>query len=352
MNLIEKKLWEILQIARSGDLNEVSTNYLKEGLGNFYKKYVLDKDLDFVSFSKWLKSDLKAGRLDEKAITQALYKIYYFHRDLDTAGELKSYKIKLIEDTDKKNIEFEKYELASLNYDKGEKEKALQMVSDAISSLDTNNLKVDTLELYIKSLIMKNQLKQDLKENPDDILDEIKEVETIFINTAKYLDSKKQALFKTQILYLYLSHWLNTQNYPMAIVYGAKAVEAFEGGKLPLNMTLKYRIYEGLSYAYLLNQKYDKAKDTAQKAVALKNKLITIDTFSAIVLLAESALAQREYDEALNYAHEANTMVNNSIEKLEYIYELLAKIYKAKKDDDSAKEYLEKLCRLQEVSKN
>ncbi len=352
MNLLEKKLWEILEVARSGDLNEIATKYLKEGLGNFYAKYVYDRDLSFLQFTKWIESDLKSKRVRDIDICESLYKIYHLHRDLDTAIEFKNMKIKLMKESGLKGLEFERFSLANLYFDKGLTEKALKTLQKVIKNIDTHNMQINVLELYIKSLIMQNQLKQDLKYKKDEVLEDIKYLETIFVNTAKYFDEKKQAVFKVQILYLYLSYWLVYQNYAKAIVYGEKAVDILESNDVPIKISLRYRIYESLGYAYLLNKKYDKASQMAKRAVSLKNKLISIDTFSAVVILAESSLAQGEYDEALNYAHEANGYVNNSIDKLEYIYELLAKIYKAKKDDERAKEYLEKLCRLQEVSKS
>ena len=147
-------------------------------------------------------------------------------------------------------------------------------------------------------------------------------------------------------------YYLDNKEYKKAIQYGEKIIEIIDSGKVSIKISLKYRIFEGLAYSYLLDNKFQNAVEFAKRAIKLKNSLLSIDIFSALIILAESNIALNEYEEALNYAHEAHSFVGESIEKLEYIYELLAKIYKAKKDDENAKEYLEKLCHLQEINKN
>ena len=71
-----------------------------------------------------------------------------------------------------------------------------------------------------------------------------------------------------------------------------------------------------------------------------------------MVILIESYLAQKEYDEALRYAHGANSYINNSVDKLEYIYEILSKLYTYKGDNKIAKEYQDKLKHLSEGVKH
>jgi len=352
MNLLEKKLWEILELARDGDLNDIAMGYLKDGLGSFFAKYVYDRDLTYLQYMKWLESDIKAKRIDKINLYQSLYKIFYLHRDLDNAIEFKKQKIKAMKEEDKSGVEFDYYELANINYDKGNHQKALDSLSKVFKRLDTKRLTVGTLELYLRSLIMQNQLKQDIKYPSNEIQKELEHMETVFINTAKHFDEVKQSSLRVQILYLNMIYHLDKKEYDDAIKYGEKILEVLEQSNVPIKISLKYRIYEGLAYSYLLEGKYNKAIDMAKKAINLKNSLLSIDTFSALVVLAESYIALKEYDEALSFAHEANGYVNNSIEKLEYIYELLAKIYKAKDDESSAKEYLEKLCQLQEVSRS
>jgi len=114
MELLEKKLWEILEVARHGDLNEVAMGYLKDGFGNFFAKYIYDRDLTYLNYVKWLESDIKAKRLDITKLYQSLYKIYYLHRDLDSAIEFKKLKIKTMKRDEIAGVEFDYYELANI----------------------------------------------------------------------------------------------------------------------------------------------------------------------------------------------------------------------------------------------
>jgi len=351
MEFLKRKLWEILEIARNGDLNEIAMRYLKDGFGNFFAKYLLDKDLTYLTYVKWLEDDIKSNRLDSVKLYESLYKIFYLHRDLESAIEFKKLKIKTKKQKDISGIELDYYELANIYYDKRELDKALDSLKKVFKRLDTKKLTVSGLELYIKSLIMQNQLKQDKKLITDEVLQELKYLENVFLNTSKHFSQSKQLSFQVQIIYLNMIFHLNKGDYKNAIKYGEKIVEILDNNTVPVKISLKYRIYEGLAYSYLLNKKYEEAISIAKRAMKLKNSLLTIDIFSALVILAESYIALGEYEEALNYAHEANSCVNNSISKLEYVYELLAKVYKAKNDEENAKEYLEKLCHLQGVTK-
>ena len=351
MKQFEKKLWDILEVARNGDLNEVALGYLKEGLGNFFAKYVFDRDLTYLQYLKWIENDIEFKRVDVINLLESLYKIFYLHRDLDSAIDLKKQKIKYKKKLELDGVEYDYYELANIYYDKGKLKKALESLEKVFDRLDTKNLTVSALELYIRSMIMQNQLKQDMKYDKEEISKELKSLESIFLNTAKHFDEKKQMILRVQILYLNMIYYLDSKKYENAIKYGEKIVEILDETNTPIKISLKYRIYEGLAYSYLLEKNYEDAINIAKRAIKLKNSLLSIDTFSALIILAESYLALNEFEEALNYAHEANGYVNNSLEKLEYIYELLAKIYKAKNDESGAKEYLEKLCQLQEVNK-
>jgi len=352
MELLEKKLWEILEIARAGDLNEVALGYLKEGFGNFFAKYMYDRDLTYLTFVKWLESDIQAKRLDIVKLYQSLYKIFYLHRDLDTAIEFKKQKIKAMKKENLPGIEYDYYELANIYYDKQNLDKALESLKKLFKRLDTRRLTVSALELYIRSMIMQNQLKQDKKQDKKEISEELSHLENVFLNTYKHFPEDKQLSLKVHILYLKMMHNISKKDYKEAINTGEKIVDILERNSVPIKISLRYRIFEGLAYAYLLDKKYDKAIDMAKRAIKLKNSLLTINIFSALIVLAEAYFAIGEYEEALNYAHEANGYVNNSISKLEYIYTLLAKIYKAKNDEKNAREYVEKLCHLQEASGN
>jgi tetratricopeptide (TPR) repeat protein len=351
MKLLEKKLWEILETARDGELNEVSVNYLKEGLGNFYAKYVYDRDLTYLHFLKWIESDIETKRVDIIKLLESLYKIFYLHRDINSAIELKKQKIKYKKKLELDGVEYDYYELANIYYDKGNHKDALKSLEKVFKRLDTKNLTVNALELYLKSSIMKNQLKQDIKSEKTEILSELRTLESTFLNTAKYFDEKKQLSLRLQILYLNMMYYLDNKEYKKSIKYGDKIIEIIDRTNIPVKISLKYRIYEGLAYSYLLEGKQKKAISIATKAINLKNSLLSIETFSALIVLAEAYLQLDEYEQSLKYAKEANGYVNNSIDKLEYIYELLAKIYKAKDDEDKAKEYLGKLCQLQEINK-
>jgi len=352
MEELEQKLWEILEVARVGDLNEIALGYLKEGFGNFFAKYMYDRDLTYLTFVKWLESDIEAKRLDVIKLYQSLYKIFYLHRDLKNAIEFKKLKIKAMKKDEVPGIEYDYYELANLYYDNKNLDKALDSLKKVFKRLDTKRLTLNALELYIKSLIMQNQLKQDKKLDDKEILAELNHLESVFVNTSKHFPKEKQLSFRVQILYLNMTHNLNKKDYKNAIKYGEKIVEILQSANVPIKISLRYRIYEGLAYSYLLDGEYKKAIDMAKRALKLKNSLLTIDTFSALVILSEAYIALGEYEEALNYAHEANGCVNNSISKLEYVYTLLAKVYKAKNDEENAKEYVEKLCRLKEASGN
>ena len=350
MNFLEQRLWEILEIAKNGELNEVALGYLKDGLGNLFEKYIT-KDITYEQFLKWLKSDIETKEIDIIDLLESLYKIYYLHKDLDSAIEFKKQKIKYKKNSEQSGIEYDYYELANIYYDKGKHKKALESLERLFKRLDTKNLNISALELYIRSKIMQNQLMQDIKTDKDEIIKELKSLESIFLNTVKYFDEKKQIILRVQILYLNMNYYLDSKEYENAIKYGEKIVEILDETNTPIKISLKYRIYEGLAYSYLLEKDYKKAIDMAKRAIKLKNTLLSIDIFSALIVLAEAYLALNKYEDALNYAYEADEYVNNSIKKLEYIYELLAKIYKAKDDEDGAKEYLEKLCQLQEVNK-
>jgi len=351
MEFLEKKLWEILEVARAGDLNEIAIGYLKEGFGNFFAKYIYDRDLTYLTYVKWLESDIEAKRLDIIKLSHSLYKIFYLHRDLDTAIEFKKLKIKVMKKSDLSGIEYDYYELANIYYDKQNLDKALESLKKVFKRLDTNKLTISALELYIRSLIMQNQLKQDKKVDPKDISQELKQLETIFVNTTEHFPEEKQLSLRVHILYLNMMFNLSEKQYKEAIKYGEKTVEILDTNHVPIKISLRYRIFEGLAYSYLLDKRYQDAISMAKRAIKIKNSLLTIDTFSALVVLAESYMALGEYEEALNYAHEANGCVNNSINKLEYVYTLLAKVYKAKNDEENAKEYIQKLCTLQ-LNKN
>jgi tetratricopeptide (TPR) repeat protein len=348
MDFLEQKFWDILEIARNGELNEIGSSYLKDGLGNLFERYLI-KDITYEQFLEWFKGDIETKEIDIVDLLESLYKIYYLHRDLASAIEFKKEKIKYKKKSEQSGIEYDYYELANIYYDKGKHKKALESLEKLFKRIDTKNLDISTLELYIRSKIMQNQLMQDIKTDKDEIIKELKSLESIFLNTAKYFDEKKQIILRVQILYLNMNYYLNSKEYDNAVKYGEKIVEILDVTNAPIKISLKYRVYEGLAYSYLLEKNYKKAVDTAKRAIKLKNTLLSIETFSALIVLAESYLALNEYEEALNYAYKANECVKNSFKKLEYVYELLAKIYKAKNDENGAKQYLEKLCQLQEV---
>ena len=350
MKKLEAKLWKIVEVAKSGDLNEISVKYLEDGFGKLFIKYVYDKDMDFLKFVTTLEDDVKNSRINLIELYENLYKIYYFHRDLDSAIEFKESEIKLKAKA-KQDISKDYYEVANVYYDKGELGVALEKLKGFFKNTDTTRLTLEKLDLYIKSLIMQNQLKQDLKFPKDEVLADLKSLDEVFKKVRTYFKEPERLSFVVQILYLYSNHYLSQGEYKVAIKYGQKAKELLTQNQVAIKISLKYRIYESLAYAYLLDKDYERAVDVAKSALKLKNTLLTIDVFSVLTILSEAYLGLGDPDEALNYAHEANGLVNNSFIKLEYIYELLAKIYKAKDDEKSTTEYLQKLCKLQEAVK-
>ncbi len=349
MENISKELWEILELVRSGELNQISLNYLKNAFGIFFAKYLYNKDLTYLKFIQILENDLKNERIDIINLLENLSKIYYLHRDLKTALKLKELEIKEMEKSSSNELNKAYYSVANIYFEDGQLKKALEYVQKAINSINKSKLGINELKLFLDSLIMQNQLKQELKFPTDEILKDIKYIQNLFDNTSKYFEEDDVDKYFILINYLYLSNFVLYGNYEIAIKYGEKIIELIENKNVKLKFSLRYRIYENLAMAYLFEKRYKEAIKFAKKAINIKNSLLTISTFSALSILAEAYYALKDYDEALSYALEANSYVSNSISKLTYLYEILTKIYASKGDEKKAREYLMKLRQLKDI---
>lgn len=349
MELIESKLWNILKLAHKGELNPVAMEYLKSGLGGFFAKYVYDKDLSHKQFLKWLESDVEYKRVDILNLLDNLSKIYYFHRDFDSAIDLRELKLKEIEDDEKgEKIPLEYYSLANWLFENGDYKEALKSIESGIGSIDTQNLTKVSLKLLIESMIMKEQLRMLLSYDIKIIASELEKISGLLVETSKHLSKQDADELLVMVQSLIVSNSVDREDYTNAITVGKKAFDAIESKNLDLKLMLKYYLYEKLSYAYLFEKEYENAIGICKRALGLKQKLSSIPLYSTLIILVESYVALKEYDEALRYAHEANSYVNNSVDKLEYIYEMLAKLYEAKGDEKSSYEYQEKLKHLEE----
>ena len=349
MKMIEDKLWDVLKLAHKGELNPVSEDYLKVGLGGCFAKYVYDRDLSSLQFEKQLSRDIEYKRVDMTALIESLSKLYYFHRDLKSAIELKELKLKHIQDDIKsEKIPLEYYSLANWLFENGDYKEALKMIDTGIKSIDTQNLTKVSLKLLVESMIMKEQLRMILSHDIKLIDDDLKKIFKLLVDTSKHMTEQDADELLVMVQSLMVSNSVDMEDYTNAIKVGKEAFDTIDSKNLDLKSMLKYYLYEKLAYAYLFKHEYENAISVCKRALGLKQKLISIPLYSILVILVESYFAQNEYDEALRYAHEANSYVNNSVDKLEYIYKILAKLYRAKGDNASAKEYQEKLKHLEE----
>ena len=353
MEVIEEKLWSILKLTHNGELNPVSMEYLKQGLGGFFAKYVYDRDLNFVQFTKWLGSDIEYKRVDILVLAENLSKIYHLHRDFESAVLLRKIKLKkMLSDGKSEKVSLEYYILANWFFEKGNFKEALQNITLGIKSIDTKNLTKENLKVLIESMIMKEQLNMLLPHDTKLISDNLEKLLRLVIETSMHISTKDSNSLKVRVYALIVSNNIEKKEYTKAILVGNKAIELIDKEDLNLKTMLKYYLFEKLSYAYLFEKNHEKAIEISRKALGLKEQLITLPVYSVLVILVESYLAQKEYDEALRYAHEANSYVNNSVDKLEYIYEILSKLYSYKGDNKIAKEYQDKLKHLAEGVKH
>jgi len=176
-----------------------------------------------------------------------------------------------------------------------------------------------------------------------------KYLENIYENTNGYLERVDSDKYYILLNYLYLSYYISYGKSQEAIKYGEKIVEVIETKNIDLKISMKYKIYENLSMAYLFEKMYHEAIESAKKALKIQKTLLTLSAFGVLSVLAEAYYALKDYDESLVFATEANSYTNNSIGKLSYLYEILSKIYASKGDREQASEYLIKLRELKDT---
>jgi len=347
MSVLVSKLWGLLSDSYKSELSEKSTEYLKSSLGEVFAKYIYNKDLTHANFLKNIDEDFEFKRIDKVVLLENMCQIFSDEKDLDTVIELRKEKIKFLKILEDKNISQEYFLLAVTFFETKKYKKSLKNIDYAINAFDLKKLNVKLLTLLIDCMHMKVQLKIILHAENNEIENDLTKFYKLVEDSKQYIDLKSYEKYLVKFYVLELSHLLNKSEYKAAISSGEKALSLIETNTLELKAILKYYLYEKLGYAYLFSKDYKNTIKVSKKALVLIKENKNLPAFSILVVLVESYIAQHEYDMALEYAHEANSYVNNSVEKLKYTYEMLARLYTKKKEVQKAQEYTEKLKYLE-----
>ncbi len=351
MEILKKKIWELLEIARNEEVNSKVLKYLKTSLGNLSAKYFYDKDLTFLSFSKTFERDIENGLIKKEVLINNLNKIFNLNKDIDGLTSLYIYKIK----NSKKNqsVVYDYQKLVNLLFTKQDFKNALKFCEDGLKLIDLENLDIKRIKLFIDMLLIQNHLKQLLKYDREEILNDMNYISKVLQTSSQYLEENNKSVYSIKLGYLYVFDSFEYKEYKKCIQYSEQFLKLFQNDDIiNTQYKLKYKLYETLAYSYLFTKKYEKAINISKNAIELKKRFGDIYIFGIYSVLIESFYALKEYDESLGYAHEANSYVSKDVNKLIYMYEMLAKIYDAKGDKTRVVEYLHKLKRLVEAEKS